>query len=404
LQDFVNVRHGDALAIAANKDWLNQEGFDYILEKKQLSRTTLVVPTIRSDPKNPYHSQLRIKIVDDEEYRVLKGKSLFEHLVVDQVDYLFGTEALCLRYTPGILVSHWEKDPKVTKMRLTYRFAKICLGVLGKGYGSRATAPCHGLSIFFKPEGRGTKATTVSPAQAKEEIEFQQYSRARDAGKQLCHPWIRAKMNELSNDVRDFARDVNPDLMKMVGRICTRQILTTGNVPEGSRIPTRGFMCSSHVDTVDRLSPIQVTEWRQTADSRRWRHCQKLLRHQDFCLPTTCGYQFVFDSEEAKRNLTPFAFFGMEGLGMAVQIEHGTAHHFMGAMFSHQTCLPVCRGPNGNFNANNNNNDFLIMAWGTSGGRREVAEVVAAVPVAETVVEQVETEADVLHAAGRISI
>jgi hypothetical protein len=111
-----------------------------------------------------------------------------------------------------------------------------------------------------------------------------------------------------------------------------------------------------------------------------------------------------FDSEKAKRNLTAFAFFGMEGLGMAVKIEHGTAHHFMGAMFSHQTCLPVCRGPNGNFSANNNNNDFLILAWGTSGGRREVAEAAAAVPVAETVVDQVETAADVLRAAGRISI
>jgi hypothetical protein len=341
LQDFVNVPHRDALAIAANKDWLDQEGFDSTLEKKQLSRITLVVPTIRNDPKNPYHSQLRIKIVDDEEYRVLKGKSLFEHLVAYQVDYLYGTEALCLRYTPGILVSHWGKDPKVTKMRLTYRFAKLCLGVLGKGYGNRGIAPCHGLSYFAKPSGRGTRATTASPGQDPEDIEFHQYYRAVEGKNQLCHPLIRSRLSQLSADVGDLARDINPDLMKMAGHICSRQILTTGNVPEGCTIPTRGFMCSSHTDTVERLSRNQVTEWREMADSRRWRHCQKLLLHPDFCLPTTCGYQFVFESEEAKRNLTPIAFFGMEGLGMAVQIEHGNTHHFMGAMFSHQTCLPL---------------------------------------------------------------
>jgi hypothetical protein len=120
------------------------------------------------------------------------------------------------------------------------------------------------------------------------------------------------------------------------------------------------------------------------------------LKHPYFCLPTTCGYQFVFESEESQANLTPLAFFGMEGLGMAVEIEHGTAHHFMGAMFSHQTCLPLCRESNGKLNASNSSSEFLILAWGTSGGRREAAtaQVLAAVAVTGTVVEQMETPAD----------
>jgi hypothetical protein len=46
-------------------------------------------------------------------------------------------------------------------------------------------------------------------------------------------------------------------------------------------------------------------------------------------------------------------------------------HHFMAAMFSHRTCLPVCRK---GFlrSCCNSNGEFLIVGWGNSGGNREV--------------------------------
>jgi hypothetical protein len=47
---------------------------------------------------------------------------------------------------------------------------------------------------------------------------------------------VREKLNQLSNDVTDFAstdfaRAVNRDLMEIAGPTCTGQILTTGNIP-----------------------------------------------------------------------------------------------------------------------------------------------------------------------------
>ena len=35
------------------------------------------------------------------------------------------------KHAHGMLVSYWAKDPKVTKLRLSYNFAVSCLGVFG---------------------------------------------------------------------------------------------------------------------------------------------------------------------------------------------------------------------------------------------------------------------------------
>ena len=73
-------------------------------------------------------------------------------------------------------------------------------------------------------------------------------------------------------------------------------------------------------------------------------------------------------------------FFAMDGLGLALKIEHGMGHHFLGAMFSHQTCVCVCmKKENDCLSISNSDNNFLIVGWGTSGGSREVNEA-ATVP------------------------
>jgi hypothetical protein len=66
------------------------------------------------------------------------------------------------------------------------------------------------------------------------------------------------------------------------------------------------------------------------------------------------------------------AMFAMDGLGMAVRIEHGIGHHFMGAKFSHQTCLPVCRRrSDGKLSVTNHEDNFLLVGWGGTGGAKE---------------------------------
>jgi hypothetical protein len=120
------------------------------------------------------------------------------------------------------------------------------------------------------------------------------------------------------------------------------------------------------------LSQQQVQEWLEIATRKKWHHCKDLLERADFCLPTTCGYQFVSNGNNNKE-LKVHAMFAMEGLGMAVQLQHGIGHHFMGALFSHNTCLPVVES-NGKLSVTNHEDNFSIIAWGGTGGRKEVAE------------------------------
>jgi hypothetical protein len=141
--------------------------------------------------------------------------------------------------------------------------------------------------------------------------------------------------------------------------------------------PPIGFFNTSHLDRIDQLTAEQRKSWVQISKTKKWSYCLKILHAQNdmFCLPTTCAYQFVFRTESAKFDLHPVAFFSMEGLGMAMELQHGLTHHFMGAAFSHHTCIPLCRRrSDGAINTTNSDNNVLIMAWGSNGGVREVRE------------------------------
>jgi hypothetical protein len=98
------------------------------------------------------------------------------------------------------------------------------------------------------------------------------------------------------------------------------------------------------------------------------------------------------------------AFFKMGGLGAAVAIQHGVMQSFMGAMFSHQTCIPIVP-KDGRSNASNSDKNFLVVGWGSNGGAAEVTEaaIVAAAALC-SVVEEVETAEDVEAAAGRVGV
>jgi hypothetical protein len=412
-QDFVNLSNDEIVLLMESKEWVEPEVFTEYVHQRMVSKKTLIVPRLRGDG---HFSCLRIKIVNETEHSILKRLSAaFEAVEHQGVHYYFGREPqeLTDRHSLGIPVSIWGKDPKLTKLQLDYSFANLALAVFGLGFGSRTCSPSHGMNQFCKPEGRGTAATTVSPAQAKEEICQQQYYREAQNSRMLAQPIVRRKLNELVTNVRLFGSTCNNYLMGMVGYICTRQILTTGHVPKsnapqslddgdlrlpGSNRPGYGFVNSTHVDSVDKLSPEQVQDWIAIAEEKKYHYCQELLGRAgtDFCLPTTCAYQIVFKGD-AQKDLKVNAYFGMDGLGLSMPIVHGIGHHFLGAMFSHHTCLPLChRLSDGKISASNHEDNCLIVGWGGTGGSREVAEAraraaaAAAAAAAVSVVEEIE--------------
>ena len=355
-----------------------------------LFKKTFLIPHLIG---NQGQRSLRIKTINKEErYRLMSSNS-YEFIAMGSNEYVFGFEPKSLEdpHSFGTLVSRWSEDKKVTKLRLLYRFAEVCLGVLGHGFGSRPSVPSLGSNSYFKKYGRGTDATTSSPAQEDTERSEQQYYRETEHKNQLMHPMVRKLVNELSNNILEAGREANPYLMKMVGRVCDRQILTMGFVPHprgpmkvknviqaGSSNPTFGFVNSAHVDSCDKLEKDQIEDWQELAKHNRWKLCERYLAMEDFCLPTNCGYQFVYNGEHTSQSVRMEAYFAMEGLGAAVQLQDGIFHHFMGAMFSHQTCMPLCkRVSDGYITGSNQDNIMQIVGWGSCGGSREVAEAKA---------------------------
>jgi len=92
-----------------------------------------------------------------------------------------------------------------------------------------------------------------------------------------------------------------------------------------------------------------------------------------FCLPTTCGYQFLH--KEGTEQLSMQQYFSFDGLGLAMPLVDGMTHHFLGAAFSHQTCLCTGFRENGTVQLSNIRDSFLLFAWGRSGGSKQVYAV-----------------------------
>jgi hypothetical protein len=413
LQDFVYISRSQVMELGRTQ-WQDLEKFNstllamahsLILEdvskknqfeirtstKQEIWKSTLIVPTLVG-PSG--FEQLRIKIINEKEYLELVHTSAGRHF--EKVQCPSTASELFFGYEPknlgshkalGVLVSYWAKDIRVVKTRLTYTFATVVLGVVNNGFGRRISVDSHGSNSYFKKAGHGSKATDCTPAQAKEDIYLNQYYReGRKAS--LLHPLVRRTVNALSTNVFHIAQDANPHFMKMVGKVCTKQILTLGHIPKAkaedctdgivrnySRSPVFGFVNAVHVDLLDKLSEEQIRDWQKIAAENKWKSCSRILANPDVCLPTTCGYQFVVNDDQ-NDVLDVFSFFAMNGLGMAMRIEDGIVHHFMGNMFSHQTCLVTCGRNDGNICASNLDNRLVIVGWGTSGGRREVSEAV----------------------------
>ena len=383
-----------SLKVLTRLKWCSFQQWTDTLKKLAISKTLLLIPRL------DHTAFLRDKVVTSSEKIILNSLlTNYEKVTHNNYSYWFGLEPYDLHHKAcfGTMVSCWGKHPLVTKIELSYEFAQAALGVYGLGYGNRLTTACGGLNMYFKERGRDDWRPHPTPMVATNEVGLHQYFNNRQKN-DLYNAMIRRCIHEMAHNVLVCGKIANEPLMQLVGNICDRLILTTGHLPcrgknkklpdmlertpldpphsrVWSKTPTFGFVNTSHVDHMDSLTKEQRQEWKMASEQNGWTFCKTLLSSPDFCLPTTCGYQFCFSSEEVTQQLSIMAFFSMEGLGLAVQLEHGIFHHFMPAMFSHRTCLPVCKiGTSSStmLSCCNSDNTFLIVGWGNSGGKKEV--------------------------------
>jgi hypothetical protein len=354
-------------------DWATKEHFEKNLCAREQSRRTLIIPKIAGGEG---YECVRLKILSEHEYAVMNAEYASlnggEKMSVERVEsmckkyvYFFSSENSDLALAPGKLVAHWGRDPRVTSFQVNYSFAVAALDAHHFGFGCRHSVTGIGLNGYYKDCGTGSVRPHPSPLQADEDIPKQQYFR-QTFKDQLVQPKLRKIVNQLAHHVSQVASSINPILMNKASRICTRKILTTGQVPKEqepqpnllpqggvSKHPISGFANATHVDKRDRLSEEQVESWKSEAQQciqafsnkkrkfnkkkREQQYLLRLLDEKDICIPTTCGYQFVCqglaEEELAQRKMDVHAFFAMDGLGVAMPIQHGVVQHFMGAMF-----------------------------------------------------------------------
>jgi hypothetical protein len=154
---------------------------------------------------------------------------------------------------------------------------------------------------------------------------------------------------------------------------------TKGKMPQfrktATSTPPIGVVITSHVDKGDKLAKDQMQEWSEEAVKKNWTYCQRLLKNPLFCLPTTCCYQWCFNGATIHRELQVNAHFSMEGLGLAMRLQHCTSHHFLGGAFTHNTSIAsIRRYSDGFVSCTNSEDKVLIVAWGGFGGRKEVKQ------------------------------
>jgi hypothetical protein len=428
-QRFAYIRKATLAKLAALK-WAELSIYEALVVQESVMERRVLVPRLVG-------GFLRIKVVDDQEQMQLHGTCNSNRIRYMGRCYTFGQEPKDLTASGsfGVLVSSWGLDPLVTQLSLTYTFVRLAVTVYGEGYGDRDGAKTAGsMNVFFKldGEGRETERPHLTPTCAEDEVGQQQYFNSH-FGNDLMHCEVRRKAHILGNSMLSFAAKHNPQYMQLVGNKCSRGILTTGFIPKGSatrslgellvlkgpqphpgtkkrlqslkdlplqasslsrkrklaasgvahsyhkqpfkHAPNFGFANTSHCDTNDSLPSAQLQEWMNVAKVK-WQHCHTVLNRYpaQCCVPTTCGYQFCFRDKALEADMEVRAYFSMEGLGLAMKLEHGMGHHFMGSTFSHHTSLPLCRSlSHQQISSTNSDGNFLILGWGAGKGGRKAS-------------------------------
>jgi hypothetical protein len=343
--------------------------------------TKFIIPTLTEE-----QSSLRIKLLSTEEWETLAppsdGRDRFEH---SGFLYQFSTEPYDLLDTPGVLVSVWQKaDPAALKCEVTYDYCMSLYEVYKDGFGARCTADCGGVNAYRAPTN--SNRAHPSPGFGQEQIAKQQYYR-RTQSFPLIQALIEKRLHDHTNFIVQSALQSNPTLFNLVGHYCKKAIITCGLPPiarketkhyTGSTTkttkPTLGFHNDLHIDMCDMLTK----EYQEIFKAQCYNDptlC-RLFKRYKLGLPTTCGYQFLFNRRNSSinpENLQPIQYFACDGLGLALPISHGMTHHFMGWIFSHRTtaCI-VYDNMNEKVFINNLHDFFMVYAWGKSGGTKEV--------------------------------
>lgn len=216
-----------------------------------------------------------------------------------------------------------------------------------------------------------------TPGEADNDIAFHQYQNEDQRKFALLAPTVEKSLNFLTNNSRILQRYLHPQIDDLVGADCPKEIATSRTRPKKRRkiMPVYGLVNEDHIDIGDKPTSIHRAALRQTLAEKKVSRSKKkysraFLDFDGFCLPTTCAYRFLYWNKADRKAFKVKQLLSMDGLGLAMDIVDGTAHHFLGASFRHCTCLCLVARPDGSVSAQNYDDSFLVFAWGANVGIR----------------------------------
>jgi hypothetical protein len=342
-------------------------------------KKTVIVPTIAG-------KTLRIKLLSNEEWVALPlPLDMNDRFVHGGFDYQFSVEIEDLSKAPGVLVSVVKYDDvSVLANPVSYAFCNTLFDVFKEGFGPRCTADSGGVNCY-----RATtfsNRTHASPAFGQEQAPQQQYYRQKQSFP-LIQALVEKRLHYQTSMILLSAMKSNPPLCNLVGKYCKKTIVICGSPPFSfkesksyevdvlrNKKPTLGFHNDLHIDDCDKMTKeLQLSHVTQGNQDPSLHH---ILKRFGLGLPTTCGYQFLFNyanSAVRPSSLIPMQYFCADGLGLALQIKNGMMHHFLGWTFSHRTTACIVQDSStGLIYLNNEQNLFMVYAWGRAGGSKEV--------------------------------
>ena len=312
---------------------------------------------------------LRIKLVDSFDGitgHVVKFRGKWE--------YMFSEEPKSLSSCPGMLASCWWKCPSLTIPRITNSECQHWINCYGRGFGPRHSVNSVGMNVYTDDEGILSHRPHPDIFTDEKDIPLHQY-RNNNFEFPLVRSLLEKRLHMLTKKAQEKSQAIHPEMAQLMDGCCTKRIITSGTSrrlfgkTRNQFGPTYFYSFSNegHVDDSDlmRLDVIQDFLTRADTDYKR-----RILGFPKVCLPTTCAYQFNWESRWMEKENSFVQYFVMDGLGLAMPLEDGIAHHFMASLFAHNTSVGVLTFEDGEMSIGSDDPEILVFAWGRSGGSR----------------------------------
>ena len=363
-QEFVVLEKNMAKTLKKSCGWYDEDQWrEHMLLKKKpgTSIVTLLIPNVRYE--------LRIKIVTHHEMDDLKGRQVKNEFVAWQhavhfngQSYLFTNEKKESAKLHGVMVSGWVKGDALSKRKeLTYEFVHHFMCCYGKGFSSRPRSSCLDSMNCYRDK-RFNPRVHPSPFVADDDIPKMQYSVETHKKHCLLQPVLEKILHQLANDLSFIGERMNPIMMRIIAYLASKLIATCGH-------SLMAFLNGLHLDEDDEIARAKVPDLFLNVKDEE---LQRSIKIEGASFPTTCGYQHVWKNPTDSHQYQVHHAFVMEGLGVAVNLDDKTCHHFMGSAFTHCTSLCVLENRLGRLGCVVSDVTFKVFAWGSGSNKKTV--------------------------------